>query len=212
MGALVTQSGAEVLAQGAAEGTARITQAGVELLGVGVNEGSARISQSGIEVLSHGLSEGAARVSQSGIELLVLGLSEGSARITLSGVEVIARGARDGSARVSLVGVEAIFEDTSYITPLEPPAHCGLEVSADGGVAVPVTYIPVEAEARGDYTVGSTAPPLESGDWTFFGRTGTEATLTTPAVEAGSTVWVRLRSEKSGSDPSAWTDPESIVV
>lgn len=193
MGALVTQSGAEVLAQGAAEGTARITQAGAELLMLGASEGSARISQSGVE-------------------LLAFGLSEGSARITLSGVEVIARGARDGSARVSLVGVEVVFEDFSYTTPLEPPAHCGLEKSADGGVAVPVTYIPTAAEARGDYAVGSTAPPPESADWTYFGQTGTEATLTTPAVAAGSTVWVRLRSEKTGSDPSAWTDPESIVV
>lgn len=163
-------------------------------------------------MVSASAAEGSALITQAGVELIVLGLHGGFARVSSMGVEVIATGARDGSALVSLVGVEVLFEDGTYVIVLEPPAHCGLAKSASGGVDVPVTYVPATAAARGDYAVGPTAPPAESTTWTEFGRTSSEATLTTPTIAAGSTVWIRLRSERSGADPSAWTDPESISV
>jgi GH18 family chitinase len=101
---------------------------------------------------------------------------------------------------------------TGIVPPVEVPAHCGLLQSGDGGVSVPITFIPMDREARADYAVGSTAPDPGSAEWTYFGRTAAEATLSTPTLPAGSTVWIRLRSERQGYASSAWTAPESVQL
>src|SRR5690606_31576110 len=67
-------------------------------------------------------------------------------------------------------------------------------------------------EAAVYYAVSTTLPPTDSPLWTFLGRTAMPATLTTPALPAGATVWVRARGEAAGRRPSAYTTPVSIAI
>lgn len=92
---------------------------------------------------------------------------------------------------------------------LQKPGPCQLSASAEGIVSVTVTTVPEGSQARVDYAVAQSAPAREGGEWTFLGKTGADGTLRTPALPAGATVWVRLRSEAPGGF-SEWADPDSV--
>lgn len=66
------------------------------------------------------------------------------------------------------------------------------------------------------YFVGGVDEPDPNSDsWRLFARMGPGAstfTIGTPDMPAGSTVWVRGRSELDGFRPSIWSTPISIVV
>ncbi len=96
--------------------------------------------------------------------------------------------------------------------PLTSSALGALTVSAEGVVGVPVTLIPAGGEAAVSYALSPTLPGNTSGDWRFLERTAVTATLETPPLPAGSTVWVRTRGEAPGRRPSAWTNPVSISL
>lgn len=95
---------------------------------------------------------------------------------------------------------------------LERPASCGLYATEDSRVAVEVGFVPLGAEVRADYAVSATVPGPGGSAWTQLGRTGRESTLASPVLPVGSIVWVRLRSELTGSAPSPWTLLESVTL
>lgn len=105
-----------------------------------------------------------------------------------------------------------LIDAAPYANPVGQPTRGTVTASADGVVSVPITAIPAGAEARVDYAVSATVPLASSGLWTFVGRTATTGTLATPAVPAGSTVWIRARGEQIGRRASAWTTPVSVTV
>lgn len=92
---------------------------------------------------------------------------------------------------------------------LQKPGLGLLSASAEGIVSVGVTTVPPGSEARVDYAVSKSAPPADSGEWTFLGKTGPDSTLRTPVLGAGRTVWVRLRSE-APTGFSGWVDPAFV--
>lgn len=142
-------------------------------------------------------------------------------RVTLSGLED-PNGGTAGTPRLAQV-VGAADVDTTwrelhladagvYQDPLPEPSPCVLSADDEGVVSVPCASIPVGAEVRVDYAVSATEPAGTSGSWTYLDRTAEDRVLSTPPLPAGTTVWVRLRSEQEGRRPSAWTAADSIMV
>jgi hypothetical protein len=130
-------------------------------------------------------------------------------------------GKRGGNALVQIVSVRRLnpaWWEARLIdagpgdTPLGQPTLGTVTASAAGVVSVPVSALPTGGEARADYAISATLPAASSPLWTFLGRTAVTATLVSPALPAGVTVWVRSRGEAVGRRPSAWTNAVSVTL
>ncbi|HEX7240640.1 MAG TPA: hypothetical protein VF263_10255, partial [Longimicrobiaceae bacterium] len=96
--------------------------------------------------------------------------------------------------------------------PLAASTLGTLTASAEGVVTIPVASVPAGGEAAVSYAVSPTLPDNTSGAWRFLDRTAVTATLETPPLPAGSTVWVRTRGEAPGRRPSAYSNPVAITL
>jgi hypothetical protein len=96
--------------------------------------------------------------------------------------------------------------------PLSMPTLGTITQDAQGRVVVPIATVPTGAVARVDYAISSTQPAASSSLWTFAGRAGATASVTTPQLPSGRRVWLRARSEAVARRPSGYTNPVSIDI
>lgn len=104
-----------------------------------------------------------------------------------------------------------LLDAAPYANPLLKPTLGGVSAAANGVVTLTILGIPAGAEARVDYVVSDTQPAADSGAWTFAGRIAAAGNVQTPPLPAGSTVWLRARSEAVGKRPSLWALASSSV-
>lgn len=67
-------------------------------------------------------------------------------------------------------------------------------------------------KVRVEYAVADTVPDTDSGDWLFMGWRNNAGNVVSDRIRAGSTVWIRARTERPDRRPSPWTTPVSVGI
>jgi hypothetical protein len=131
------------------------------------------------------------------------------------------QGTRGMNRVAQVVGIEDIdpvtrtlmLEDGGdALAPLAQPTVGVAVENAEGGVTLPITAVVAGAEALMEFAISATQPPHDSNLWTPAGRTSVAASMKTPALPSGASVWVGARSYAPGRRPSLRTTPQQVVM
>lgn len=103
------------------------------------------------------------------------------------------------------------------ITPVVPTFTLAASTSDPDHVAtVTLTNGPAllaaDAQARVEWATGASAPSIGSLLTYLLVPPADLTTIDTPAVQQGTTVWVRMRAESPGDQPSAYTPWQSVTL
>jgi hypothetical protein len=185
--------------------------------GAQIAKGRARLT---LDRFSYGAQSGYVRLAATDFPTLALGGWVTDAR---SWVPDYLTGKRQGNALAQVVSMRRVSDKWLECRivyagpadmPLSPPTFGTATVNADGIVSVPITAVPSAGGATVnvdvEYAVSPGLPAANSGEWTHMGRlryaniVSLPYTLTSPALPAGSTCWLRGRASMAGVRASAW--------